>query len=132
MIIVNLTQHTATQAQIDAGVVDLVGEQREALIEALTFDHLPTPEEVRDRAEFIADLALCALLPFDEHGEYTPTDAMIGGAPFLMAPLEQALTLRCIRTHYAFSLRESVEVIAEDGSVRKESVFAHKGFVPAG
>jgi hypothetical protein len=54
---------------------------------------------------------------------------MIGGAPYLMAPLEVALRAHGITPLYAFSVRESVEQTQPDGSVRKIAVFRHGGFV---
>ena len=55
---------------------------------------------------------------------------MIGGAPFLMSPLESALLNNGIEPVYAFSTRESVEKKLPDGSVQKTNIFKHKGFVP--
>jgi hypothetical protein len=56
---------------------------------------------------------------------------MIGGAPYLMAPLERSLRSVGVYPVYAFSVRESVEQTAPDGTVRKTNVFRHAGFVPA-
>jgi hypothetical protein len=117
-MIVNLTQHAGTPEQ---DVTDLTGNARERLIKLLTFNRIPTREEVFFRARGIAELA--AMTEAD--------DAMIGGAPYLMAPLETALRLWGIRPLYAFSQRESVEEIAADGTVKKTAFFQHKGFVEA-
>ncbi|MHB0929605.1 MAG: hypothetical protein ACYC3W_12015, partial [Candidatus Nanopelagicales bacterium] len=57
--------------------------------------------------------------------------AMIGGAPFLMAPLEKALLSIGINPVFAFSERKSVEAHGADGTVTKTQVFKHVGFVPA-
>ena len=56
---------------------------------------------------------------------------MIGGAPFFMSALERALLDVGITPLYAFSIRESVEKAAEDGTVTKINVFKHVGFVEA-
>lgn len=119
MMILNLTQHTATPEQVAAGVVN--AEAQATIGALLTFEFRPTMAEVRERAERLADLAAKA----------DCDAAMIGGAPYLMAPLEAALALRGIRPLYAFSQRESAEEIQPDGSVRKVAVFRHAGFVPA-
>lgn len=66
-----------------------------------------------------------------DYAEEGAESAMIGGAPFLMAPLEGALRTRGVIPLYAFSVRESVEEALPDGSVRKTQVFRHAGFVPA-
>ena len=53
---------------------------------------------------------------------------MIGGAPYLIASLHDALVGRDIQPLYAFSKRVSVEK-KEGGEVIKTSVFKHVGFV---
>jgi hypothetical protein len=118
-MIINLTQHPGTPEQ---GVTDLTGEARERLIELLTFDAIPSRVDILTRAYGIATLG--AVMPFADA-------AMIGGAPYLMAPLEAALRLWGIRPLYAFSLRESVEETMPDGTVKKTAIFRHKGFVEA-
>ena len=47
----------------------------------------------------------------------------------MMAPLEDALRRVGIVPLYAFSIRESLDQIQPDGSVRKTAVFRHQGFV---
>jgi hypothetical protein len=56
---------------------------------------------------------------------------MIGGAPFLMGPLETALRARGFSPVYAFSVRESVERTTATGAVEKTATFRHAGFVTA-
>lgn len=53
---------------------------------------------------------------------------MIGGAPYLMILLHDALVGRDIQPLYAFSERVSVEK-EEGGKIIKISVFKHVGFV---
>lgn len=118
-MIINLTQHKATDEQLAAGVVEPVPELKAKIAEALTFDDVQTQVEIGLAAEALAWLA-------DESGEAV---AMIGGAPFLMSALEEALTEIGIRPLYAFSRRESVEQVQADGSVRKVAVFKHVSFV---
>lgn len=120
-MILNLTQHAATPEQIAQGVVDVIqahGEP-EKLKALLTFESLPTAEQVYDRADAIAQLAQ----------SYFVDSAMIGGAPYLMGALERALNKRGIKPVYAFSERVSVEQTQADGSVRKVNVFKHVGLV---
>lgn len=123
-MILNLTQHPASPEQIAAGVVDLPTEIREAVIALLTVNVLPTRQEIEDRC---ADIAMLAATAFENH----PVQAMIGGAPWMMACLESALLDQGIQPVYAFSVRESVEQSQPDGSVRKINVFRHAGFVSA-
>lgn len=142
-MILNLTQHPATPEQIAAGVVDLPAEDATYVRQWLTADtlesvlewtdmetdapdHYGTPDE---RAAIIADRA-AELTDVGEPCEGA-AQAMIGGAPWLMAPLERELRQRGIEPLYAFSRRESVEEAQTDGSVRKVNVFRHAGFVPA-
>ncbi len=102
-------------------VVDLPAKQRQQLIDLLTFETIPTWVGVELRARAIVDL-LETEYPF-------VNQAMIGGAPYLMAPLERELLANGVKPMYAFSIRESVEHVGSDGSVKKVSVFRHVGFV---
>lgn len=137
MTILNLTQHNATPAQITEGVVDLVGSDKDLLVKLLTFNTLPTVEEIESRAQKIAYIAsdlyieeknnwIESGLDEDDFEQYY---AMIGGAPFLMGPLEVALKKFDIIPVYAFSVRDSVDVKQADGSVKKTAVFNHGGFI---
>lgn len=116
MYIKNLTQHAATPEQIAAGVVDLAGDERTQLVNLLNFSELPT------RAEILARAIKLAFLAGDAN------QAMIGGAPFLMSALENALTEVGIDPIYSFSVRCSAEKLV-DGVVVKTSSFSHAGFV---
>lgn len=130
-MILNLTQHKASDDQIKEGVVDLEGEQHAALVELLTFKGLPEAGEIMDRAYDIAELACYNGLGGDEGDAPFITQAMIGGALWLMAPLAAELRERGIDPLFAFSVRESVEAVQADGSVAKTAVFRHAGWVPA-
>jgi hypothetical protein len=123
MKILNLTQHPATPDQAKAGVIDLPEDQWAHIKEALTFNDLPDATEIEERALYIA---LKAVVIGHDVGA---THAMIGGAPYLMAPLEQALEDYGIHPVYAFSQRETEEQTQEDGSVRKVATFRHLGFI---
>jgi hypothetical protein len=115
--ILNLTLHEASAEQREGGVVDIA--DRAALVKLLTFDTCPDLATIRDRATTLAALAVA------ERAEAT----MLGGALWLMAPLELALRAVGIRPVYAFSVRDSVEVRQPDGSTRKTQVFRHAGWV---
>jgi hypothetical protein len=127
-LIINLTQHATTGEQRAAGVKDLPEEFREELLKLITFEEIPSPSEMRERAHRI--LAL-----FERAGETLIQEenegiaAMIGGAPFFSSTLEETFLKGGVSTLYAFSKRESVERILPDNTVRKESVFRHAGFV---
>lgn len=137
--ILNLTQHDATPEQKLAGVT--CGDVTDASViefrKLLNFDALPTPAEIRQRAEKIAQYAATTSTLVDYGGDSGCVVnerfqfAMIGGAPFLMAPLEEELRRVGITPLYAFSTRESVEQVQSDGSVRKTAVFRHQGFIHA-
>lgn len=120
MRIVNLTQHAATAAQVKGGVFALPAEKDQELKKLLTFAALPLRSEVAAHAAAIAALA----------AEAGVEAAMIGGAPYLMAPLEEALLAREIAPLYAYSERRSVEKTdPTTGEVTKTAVFVHLGFV---
>ena len=119
--IVNLTQHKATPEQVKAGVVDVGADQRKALQQYLTFDQLPDSLALTCTANAIA--------AFVKKVAPNADAAMIGGAPYLMPPLEKALRKRGVTPLYAFFVRESEEKRMEDGSIVKTAVFKHLGFV---
>jgi phosphoribosylamine-glycine ligase len=115
--IYNLTQHAPTAEQIEAGVVQ--PKSHAELIPLLTFHHKPDRAEVGRRATAIAYFAQGLM-----------ADAvMIGGAPYLMGPLTDALKDLGIEVCFSYSERVSVESSLPDGSVTKTSVFKHVGFV---
>ena len=120
-MIINLTQHAATPEQLAVGVFDLPPDVRGRLVKWLTFDTIPCRDELLYAAEGIGLIAF--------HGGYKR--AMIGGAPYLMAPLEQDLKRWGVEVLYAYSRRESVEETLPDGSVRKVMIFRHAGFINA-
>lgn len=123
-LIINLTQHKATPEQLKEGVIDLPDHLRTALIEALTFEELPTVDEINGRAKFIAHLAFSNDLGKDCVDDPIPKKALIGGALFLMKPLEEVLTELYVQPLYAFTQRNVVE---KDGV--KTSQFRHEGFI---
>ena len=117
VVILNLTQHAASPEQVEAGVVE--PEEKARVQALLTFASLPSLDEIRERAEALAEIA-------SEHGA---TQAMIGGAPYLMAPLEWALLRKNVLPLYSFTERVSEEKVEPDGTTRKVSTFRHVGFV---
>jgi len=130
--VLNLTQHAATSEQVAAGVIDLTGEKLATVRDWLTFDEPPREALIEARASALAQAASREPVGGDYvRGRRYPY-AMIGGAPYLMGPLERALQARGVHALYAFSRRESVEQEQPDGSVRKINVFRHLGFVEAG
>lgn len=131
MRILNLTQHAATADQVADGVIELREGEKEYVKELLTFDKIPSKEELEDRAH---DLSLFActydIIPDDDGmNELQPNAVMLGGAPFFMGTLERWCESVGLVVLYAFSERESIDAIQEDGSVIKKSIFKHKGFV---
>ena len=111
--IVNLTQHPATEAQMNDGVKE--PSDKNSVRELLTFTDKPNTETLVTRAEKIADIAVKSGCSF----------AMIGGMGALMGPLEDSLRARGITPLYAFS-EQKVERMP-DGTTK--STFEHKGFV---
>lgn len=115
---INLTQHAATPEQIAAGVVEPADKL--SVQNIMTFGEAPTHMEMRERAKALADIARAS----------GAKAAMIGGAPYFMAPLEEALCLFGIEVFYSFTRREAVEEEQADGGVRKTQIFRHVSFVP--
>ena len=117
MKILNLTQHTATPEQVADGVVE--PKNKSAVQKLLTFDTIPTRDEIDARAEALADIAVASGCDY----------AMIGGAPYLMARLDLWLMDSGIAPLYSFSQRVSVERMDDSGNVVKTNVFKHVGWV---
>lgn len=103
----------------------MVGNDLAALKAALTFDDLPEPEDIDARAMEIVRLAKAALYGQPEK------KAMIGGALWLMTPLQMYLKMAGIQPVFAFSKRVSVEQTLPDGTVQKVNAFRHEGFIEA-
>lgn len=122
VIIWNATQHTATADQISQGVVDLPEELRAQLSGLLTFEELPSDEELRMRSIAVVGTIMAA-------GAKPGDQVMLGGAPFFMEELSHSCRSVGLTPVFAFSRRESVEQVQADGSIRKVAVFRHLGFV---
>ena len=129
-MILNLTQHNTTDEQ----KAQLVVEPRmtkEKIKKLLTFEEIPTKEEIEVRATKLAEIAVseASMYAGDTDNMIWITRVMIGGAPYLMGALEKALRECGFTPVYAFSKRESEEIPQPDGSVKKIQVFRHIGFV---
>lgn len=146
----NLTQHAATKDQIDVGVLDLPLDLSQRVKQLLTFHAVPSVEELRQRAQtlardvqtILANQASKDSAPYywgEDVGMEPPPSAymadfrqvVVGGAPFFMGSLCAALKGYGLEPVFAFSVRESVDEVQPDGSVRKTAVFKHSGWVPA-
>jgi len=126
----NLTQHSATPEQKAEGVWDLPEYLRQELSSAITFDEIPSPKEMAVRAQQVVAIFRGGQDAISQEGMIpVGITAMIGGAPYFMAPLERALMAAGIEPVYAFSRRESEDQPQTDGSVKKVMVFRHAGFV---
>ena len=101
----NMTQHPATPEQLAAGVVDPSPEAREEISALMTFEKIPSADEIARRAELLAEIACCYDLTESDDGlgEDFPDAAMIGGsALWLMSSLERELLVRGLVPRYAF------------------------------
>lgn len=119
MTIYNFTQHLSTKEQIKDGIIDVKNKKYICKLE--TFDFLPSKEEIKHRAILLSEYAL----------EIGAKEVMIGGAFYLMPFLVKELNKRKIVPYYAFTKRESTDIISSDGSIRKESIFVYKGLIRA-
>jgi hypothetical protein len=142
-VVLNLTQHKATKDQKEAGVIDLPESYRKKIIELLTFNEIPDCDEIHGRVimlvnvveEFLSDEMSPVKEEFLEAkaNDYNGVGElglafMIGGAPFFMPELQRELS-KIGTPLYAFSKREVVETVNDNGEVLKSSVFKHIGFV---
>jgi hypothetical protein len=129
-MILNLTQHVVTAEQ----KAQLVVEPRMCkteIRELLTFEEIPSKEEIESRATKLAEIAVseASMYAGETDNVVWITRVMLGGAPYLMGALEKAVRECGFTPVYAFSKRESEEITQPDGSVRKVQVFRHIGFV---
>lgn len=122
-IVINLTQHIATYEQIVDGVVEPSNIAKEKINKYLTFNDLPTLHDLRKRASILTNIAKHECI------KYQTNLVMIGGAPYIMGILEEALKLRGMLPVYSFSIKHVIEEIQEDGTIIKRTVFEHIGFI---
>lgn len=119
MILINLTQHNLTQEQLK-NAVEVGTDVRDEVIKLITFNGLPTAGEIKDNASRLAEICR------DMHASH----AVIGGAPYFMGPLEQALRRVGVTPLYAFTERVAVEVTDPNtGEVTKTSKFNFAGWI---
>ena len=113
----NLTQHKPTEEQVKSGVIEPTPEIKKEIVNLLTFDSIPSKDEILRRARSLAEIV---------PKEYEK--ALIGGALFLMGALESELRKRRITPLYAFTKRV-VEEKKLEGGIQKTSFFKHLGFI---
>lgn len=119
MIIINLTQHNLTKEQLQ-GAAEVGNDVRDEVIKLITFSGLPTAGEIKGNASRLAEICR------DMHASH----AVIGGAPYFMGPLEQALRRVGVTPLYAFTERVAVEVTDPvTGEVTKTSKFNFAGWI---
>lgn len=118
--VINLTQHEPTDDQkvIIHNWVELTDKEKESIKKTLTF----RPQEV-EKYTIMGRAATLATLAKVKGAKY----AHIGGAPYLMAPLESCLIQAGITPLYSLTERVTEEKIV-DGEVVKTSVFKCAGF----
>lgn len=122
MRIFNLTQHTMTAEQIGNNEVFRIESVPGDIVnDRLTFNEMPTAEEMAERALELSRIA----------AQHSAEAALIGGAPYFMPFIEKALLKLNIIPLYSFSKRESVERKNADGTIVKTSVFKHIGYIQA-
>lgn len=139
-LVINLTQHEMTGDQYkynDENLVEIKFKpyngtslgSPDYVKRLLNFNAKPDKKEIISRAIALAAYASGLLNQAKNDGDRLY--ALIGGAPYLMAPLEEALKQEGITPLYAFSQRESIETVNADGTVVKTAVFKHKGYIEA-
>jgi len=91
--ILNLTQHMITREQENKGVFEPELEDKNKIKELLTFNDIPSKQEINKRAKELTKIAK----KYDDVKK-----VMIGGALFLMSFLERELKNNNIVPLYAF------------------------------
>jgi hypothetical protein len=113
---INLTQHKSTP---DQGCAPRTETQTKTIQKLLTFEELPSEEEIIARASALVNLAVGV----------EASEAMVGGANYLILYLDPLLRMAGIQPLYAFSKRRVVETTGPGGITKKVSTFKHRGFV---
>lgn len=119
MNIINLTQHAATEDQLVAGVIDLQGDLKAALVAAITFPPVYDHAELVSRAKRVVGVV--------RDSQIDAGHVMIGGMPSFMPVLQEVLQMSGYHVGYACTDRVSVDVPDGNGGIRKTSVFKHVG-----
>jgi hypothetical protein len=128
MTVINCTQHLTTEDQRKDNIVDLPEEFRCHIQQLLTFETLPSRKTLGNRAELIVNELLAYSSQWENRQDLYGKYVMIGGAPFFMSYLHNALVEVGAVPVYAFSQRKSVDEVV-DGTVVKRSVFCYEGLV---
>lgn len=126
--IINLTQHLFSQDQLNefalAGITaDNIIDTNDTLKAIITFtgeiDVAVIQEKANQLSQYIAQYV----------GD-KPCLAMVGGAPFFQMAVNVACLNHNVLPLAAYSERVSVESVQADGSIVKQNIFKHKGFIP--
>ena len=148
MKVLNLTQHKATPEQIDAGVVDLHGQDLAELKMALTVKGIPTHQDIQDKCLIVAGIATrwyvkeleiwrdgCLDYPLHGVGLLNAIRGMVmlgSMPPYAQKTLTETLQKCGFECVYAVSDRVERESLnTETGVVTKVVEFAHLGFIQA-
>lgn len=125
--IINLTQHPFSQDQLNefvlAGITaDNIIDTNDTLKAIITFTGEIDVAVIQERAQQLSQ--------YIEQYTDKPCLAMVGGAPFF----QMAVNVACLNNNVlplaAYSERVSVESVQADGSIAKQNIFKHKGFIP--
>jgi len=115
-MILNLTQHIASQAQEVDGVIEPSTKNKKKIVELITFSSIADTSAIEQATRIKSLISIIR--------EEGCLSIMIGGAPFFMSALELTLVSEGFYPLYAFSQRVSEEI---DGV--KTSKFKHLGFI---
>ena len=118
--ILNLTQHVGTPAQVADGLIEPTADDKSALKQLLTFEELP--EQMRAIVQRVDGIIRIA-------DKYSVKYVMIGGAGYLMHTLVDGLKFHGYRPLHSFTRRVVVEHDNGDGTIAKQSIFEHVGWV---
>lgn len=127
--VLNLTPTDATPDQVTAGAVELDHETRAEVLRLHAWEAIPDSLEIHQRAERLAKIAEAWAGRVDPENQLV-LGAMVGGAPGLVAALEDRLTCYEVEPVYSFALPEVVVEVRLGGAVREErTVLRHAGWV---
>ena len=129
--IINLTQHPFSQDQLNefslAGITaDNVIDTNDTVKDIITFTGEIDIAMIQDKA----DRLYAYIARLTRLNDKLNCFAMVGGAPFFQMAVNFACMNNGVLPLAAYSERVSVESVQADGSIAKQNIFKHKGFIP--
>ena len=126
--IINLTQHPFSQDQLNEFeladiTADNIIDTNDTVKSIITFTGEIDVSVIQERAQQLSQYIA-------QYVDDKPCLAMVGGVPFFQMAVNVACLNHNVLPLAAYSECVSVETVQADGSLTKQNIFKHKGFIP--